>query len=496
MSEDGKVSAEKAKYGSFGDACSAHDAEKLSVETAPTERLNGCFLGLVALLCTATVAEGYDMAVLNAAIVQIRDRFELDAAQTGLIVAVTPASTFFGALLQGGLADRFGRRVGLVFAVTFLMWGPLAMAFAGDLGSLVVGRAISGLGIGGGFMVITLYIAELAPTSHRGRLVACQEVALNVGMVIGFFMGWLLLGVPHDWRWMLLFGAVLPFPLAIALLAVFAVGLPDDAFLPETPRWLTQRMRFSSALTVLERYQSKEDAAKNMRELREECEKADEEFISWGAILCAWGNGPLLRMLMAAIVVAVGEMICGGTSVAYYSNSIMNEHMGKAAAFGATVIMGAVRLGGVSFAALMMDNIARRTLLLTSASVMTVACIWVGLVARYQFAIAWMLPAGLCLMMLGFVIGLGSVSLVYISEVFPTRIRGKGMVICMAWCRLIGMCSAMAYPLLIERHGVSTTFFLQAAINFGLLCLLWNVVHETKGLSLEQAYKLFDSPRQ
>merc|ERR1719389_121401 len=124
----------------------------------------------------------------------------------------------------------------------------------------------------------------------------------------------------------------------------------------------------------------------------------------------------------------------------------MTEEIGKSEAYFATVIMGIVRLIGICFACASMDHIGRRPLLLSSASVMTIACIWVGVSVQYHIAVSFMLPAGFCLMMLGFVMGCGSVSLVYISEVFPTRIRGKGMVICMAWCRLTGMCSAMAYP--------------------------------------------------
>merc|ERR1719272_1297224 len=171
-------------------------------------------------------------------------------------------------------------------------------------------------------------------------------------------------------------------------------------------------------------------------------------------------------------------MICGGTSIGYYSSSIMADSLGKSAAFFATVIMGVVRLAGVILAALLMDHAGRRTLLLSSAMVMTIACIWVAFAARHHAGVVWMLPAGLWLMMLGFVMGLGSVSLVYISEIFPTRLRQKGMVICMFWCRVGGASSALIYPILIEDHGIPTTFVLQAGINFVLFCLIWLTVRE------------------
>merc|ERR1719263_1176246 len=139
-----------------------------------------------------------------------------------------------------------------------------------------------------------------------------------------------------------------------------------------------------------------------------------------------------------------------------------------------------------------MDHAGRRSLLLSSALMMTIACIWVAFAARHHAGVVWMLPAGLYLMMLGFVLGLGSVSLVYISEIFPTRIRQKGMVVCMFWCRLGGSSCALAYPIIIDSYGIDVTFFWQAFVNFVLFCLLWLIVYETKGLALEQAYKLFD----
>jgi len=395
-------------------------------------------------------------------------------------------------LLHGALADHFGRRMGLVSAVAFLFAGPLVMATASGLNLLIVGRMLVGIGIGGGMLVVTIYVAELAPASQRGRLVACQEVALNFGMVTGFCMGWLLLGSANDWRWMLVLGSILPLPLMAVLLAVFFSGAPDNAFLPETPRWLAQRGRLESARQVLEKFHGPDGATGKLKELQEECNKEQEEFISWGEILCAWGNGPLLRMLLTGILVACGEMICGGTSIAYYSSTIMKDDLGKSTAYLATILMGVVRLTGVILATLAIDHAGRRTLLLSSASVMMTACIWIAFTARYHVGVAWMLPAGLCLMMLGFVMGLGTVSLVYISEIFPTRIRQKGMVICMFWCRLGGAVCAMAYPILIDHHGVSATFLWQAAINFVLLSLIWLMVRETNGLSLEQAYKLFD----
>lgn len=479
--------AEMSKYGAI--ESSSLDVKETQISNDGKLQSNVQIYGLVALLCAASISEGYDLGVVNGAIVQIQEHFEFESHQVGYIVAVAPFCAFFGALLHGSLADHFGRRVGLVSAVVFLFVGPLVMASATSLSTLLIGRMLCGLGIGGGMLVVTIYVAELTPSSQRGRLVACQEVALNFGMVCGFLMSWILLGIPDDWRWMLMVGSILPLPLIVVLIAVYASGGADDAFLPETPRWLAQQGRFESAYQVLEKYHGSHEASIQITELRAESEQK-EEFISWGAILCAWSNAPLMRMLLTGILVASGEMICGGTSIAYYSSAIMKDDLGKTAAYFVTVIIGLVRLSGVIIATLAIDHVGRRTLLLASASVMLVACMWVGVTAHFHSTVVWMLPVGLCLMMLGFVMGLGTVSLVYISEIFPTRVRQKGMVLCMFWCRLGGASCAMAYPILIDRYGISVTFFLQAGVNFVLLSLIGLMVKETKGLSLEQTYKL------
>jgi len=492
-----RVHVDTMKYG-------ATDTKPTTVEDQVKKRDcgKGCqdfqfsTLVLVAVLCAASIAEGYDLGVVNGAIVQIQEHFHFSSHEVGLVVAITPAFCIVGALLHGALADHFGRRLGLVSAVSFLFAGPLVMASTSGLTGLLVGRMLVGIGIGAGMLVVTIYVAELVPASQRGRLVACQEVALNVGICLGFLMGWLLLGTTDDWRWMLLVGSILPLPLIVVLFTVYLTGADDNALLAETPRWLAKQKRWDSAHRVLKRYQGTDDAetSRLLDDLRQECEQeGGEEFVSWSSLLCAWGDRPLLRMLAAGILVAVGEMVCGGTSIAYYSNTIMQEDLGKSAAFFSTMIMGFIRLVGVTAATLCVDDLGRRTLLLTSASVMTVACIWIGITAAHSEKFGnWMLPAGLWLMMLGFVMGLGTVSLVYISEIFPTRMRQKGMVICMFWCRLGGASCAMAYPLLIDHYGISITFFLQAGINCILLSLIWLMVIETKGLPLEEAHKLFD----
>mmetsp|Transcript_10323 Transcript_10323/g.16427 ORF Transcript_10323/g.16427 Transcript_10323/m.16427 type:complete len:481 (+) Transcript_10323:154-1596(+) len=445
---------------------------------------------LVVLLCVATLGEGYDMGVLNGAIVRMKEHFDLSPREVGFVVAITPMSTLIGAGVHSVIADRFGRRPALLLTVVLLMVGPLTMALGNGIYTILFGRSICGVGIGGGLLIVTMMITEISPTAKRGRLVACEEVALNLGMVFGFYIGWLFLGIEDDWRWMLGVGCVLPMPLACVLLAIYCTGAEDTAIIPETPRWLAKQGRYESAKVVLERYQDAAEAREKIMELQTSSSR-DADFVSWSSFLYLSKDRPPGKMMTACILVAVGEMICGATSVAYYSNSIMQEELGTSAAFFATVIMGVVRVFGVIVATLSVDDVGRRTLLLISASVMTIACVWTSVFAQLRAAPV-MLPIGLSMMMLGFVIGCGSVSLMYIAEAFPTRFRGKGMAICMFWCRLAGGCSAMAYPMLVDCCGVSFTFFLQALVNLTLLISIYFFVPETKGLSLEEIHCLFE----
>lgn len=445
---------------------------------------------LVILLCLATLGEGYDLGVLNGAIVRIKEHFGLSPREVGLVVAITPLSTLVGAAVHSIIADEFGRRLALFVTVILLMVGPLTMACGVEMYTILLGRSICGAGIGGGLLVVTMMITEISPTGDRGRLVACLEVALNLGMVFAFFIGWLLVGTQNDWRWMLGVGCFLPMPLACILLGIYCLGAADDAVIPETPRWLAKQGRFESVKQVLERYQDADEARSKFLELQALSQK-DDDFITWSAILYPSKDKSLRKMMAVCTLVAVGEMICGATSIAYYSNSIMQEELGMSAAYFATIIIGVVRVLGVLVATISVDYIGRRTLLLASAFVMTFACVWTSVFAHLGTE-PLMVPVGLSLMMLGFVIGCGSVSLLYISEVLPTRVRGKGMAICMFWCRLAGSCSAMAYPILVDCCGICVTFFLQGIVNLALFLLILFLVPETKGLSLEEVHRLFD----
>merc|ERR1719352_1907852 len=128
-----------------------------------------------------------------------------------------------GSLLGGDMADFCGRRLTLICTVLLLISGPLIMALAQHIWVLLVGRCIVGIGMGCGLVTVTMYIAELGPAKSRGRFVACQEVALNIGLLLGYFSSWLLVGRPNDWRWMIALGAIIPMLLAGSLLILYVV---------------------------------------------------------------------------------------------------------------------------------------------------------------------------------------------------------------------------------------------------------------------------------
>jgi len=399
-----------------------------------------------------------------------------------LMVTMTPLFIMVGAPLGGVVADAFGRRLSLMATCLFLSIGPICMAFAPGMWMLIASRAIVGLGIGMGYVIVSMYITEIAPSEMRGRLTTLQEVFLNIGMLFGYAMNYFLLGIPDDWRWMLGIGSVLPTLLMVGLM------LPQ---IPESPRWLYMQGRSVEARAVLERFLSVAEVRDVLDAMEQDKQAKGTSFVTWSQLICT-NSRAIRRMLLASISVAVAQTACGYLAVGYYSSIILKETMSEKAAFLATIVMGVVKLCVVLIVVATLESTGRRRMLLLSTSITAVACVWIA--CSFWLSWGWLAQAaGFSFFMAGFSLGQGPLTFVYCSELFTTDLRAKGMGISLFFSRIAGVISALCFPLLVESSGVTLTFFLQAAINVLVLGILWVFMVETHGRSLEDMGKLFQS---
>ena len=214
--------------------------------------------------CTAATL-GYDVGIMADAIDLIRDTLELETWATQLIVGSLNFTSAFGTLIAGQTSDYLGRKKTVLICCLLYIVGTFCMTVAQSFGVLLVGRIVTGLGVGVSFVVTPVYITEISPASARGMLSTCFDISINAGIVLGYIVGFAIIsqefvtGKEARWRLMLALGAALP---------LFVAG--SLAFLPESPRWLHARGRADEALDVLVRFLGdRAEAEAVMRDMEE-----------------------------------------------------------------------------------------------------------------------------------------------------------------------------------------------------------------------------------
>jgi len=368
-------------------------------------------------LCLVVVGEGYDVGVMNGAAVRMKDELRLSTWSISLVIMMTPLCFMPGSLAGGAAADSFGRRGALMVCCVMLVLGPLGMALSTSMLQLLVTRAFVGFGIGMGFVVVSMYIAEVSPMALRGRLTAMEDVFLNAGILSGYVMSWCVLGVQNDWRWMLACGSVIP---CIVLIILSVVDIP------ESPRWLLMNGHAEEAEVVLTKFVGSEEAQQVIRAMAKQADSSNEVFVTWQHVLSGWHDKQIRSMLLAGITVACGQMLCGYLPMIFYSSMVLHTAMSEQAAFIGTMVMGFMKLLVVVIVVMVLERVGRRLMLLSSACVCGLACTWLA-VAFASDAGRVALIFGFALFMAGFSLGLGPVAFVYVSEVFTTKWRAKGM---------------------------------------------------------------------
>lgn len=467
-------------YGSLDDG-NNNSLEACSMTQEEQDEVRRRAVFFACFLCLVAVGEGYDIGVLNGAAVRVKEVFSCSTLEISLIVSATPICVMPGSILGGALADCVGRWRATVATCVVLTIGPIAMALSQSVPMLICTRGIVGLGIGMGLTVVGVYIAEVAPTAIRGRLTALTGVAINTGILTGYFVNWWLLGTQDDWRWMLGLGAVLPFVL------VFLLCLPQ---MDESPRWLFVQGREDEAEEVLSHYVGAKQAAADMTAMRQQAKQAaaetGESLVTWGELFRAFGTpGSVRRMLLVCILVIASQLLCGYLPLAYYSSTLLKDSAGERTAFLATIAMGVVKLTVAIVTVLVLDRFGRRPMLLASGCITALACLWLAVTFRLRTHWVWQ-AFGFMLFMAGYELGLGPVAFVYIAEVCSTAWRAKSSSFAIFTSRFVGSAHLFGFPLAVEAFGTSNTFFAQSALGVIITVAMWFMVTETKGRSLER----------
>ena len=422
---------------------------------------------------TAGLLFGFDIAVINGALIFLREQFLWSDFQTEIAVGSLLLGCAIGASAAGWLSDRFGRRRILMLAAVLFAASSLATALPRNLGEFIAARLAAGIATGIASMVAPLYISENSPRHIRGRLVTFSQMAIVSGILLAYIVNWSLAGIgPSAWRWMFAAAAVPATALGIALL-----------FVPESPRWLIRQQRYDEARRVLRSL----GASGEFDEIRETV--AAEQ----GSLRQLLQPG-LRKPLVIAVMLAFLQQVTGVNTVLYYGSIIFREHVGErsvAAAIGVNVVIGIVNFLATIVAIWIIDRVGRKPLLLASSGGMAASLIVLGLAFTMTPPPAMVVLGVMLAYVASFGVGMGPGVWVVMSELFPTSIRGRAMSIATITLWLSSLLLTATFLSLVSALGASGAFWIYAALSAFTFVFVWRVTPETRGKSLEEIEKMW-----
>jgi SP family arabinose:H+ symporter-like MFS transporter len=413
---------------------------------------------------------GFDTAVIAGTTHSLTIAYGLSPKALGITVAMALIGTIIGAMTAGIPGQKWGGRETLRVLAAFYVISALGCAFAWSWQALLVARFIGGLGIGGSSVLGPVYIAELAPAKTRGRLVGTFQINIVIGILLAYLSNYLIgrigLGAA-EWRWQLGIAAV---PAFLFLGLLFGI--------PPSSRWLVTQKRVEEARSVLQSMGAENPDG----ELREIIDSVHLERFGTSEPLFSW---KYRVPLFLAITIGMFNQLSGINAILYYLNDIF-------AAAGYSKMSGdlqAVAVGGMNLAATLLgmsviDKLGRKTLLLIG-SVGTAACLfgvsWVFFAESHQSYLLVFLVVYIAF----FAISQGAVIWVYISEVFPNRVRAKGQSVGSSSHWIMNAIIAYTFPQLAKSSGAYPFVFFGAMMVVQFFVVLF-FYPETKGYSLEE----------
>lgn len=442
--------------------------------------------GIVLAATLGGLLFGYDTAVISGAIGLLAKRFDLGPSGTGWAAACALLGCIIGVACAGEISDRLGRKRALILAAALFSISAVGTALPKDLFQFIVFRIIGGVGVGIASMSSPMYIAEVSPAHIRGRMVSLNQLAIVFGMFLVYFVNYFIALQGDDtwneavgWRWMFGSEAV---PALMLLVLLF--------FVPETPRFLMKQGRRNDACAILERINGKRQAQSEIAEIEHTLRM---EGGSLGELL-----RPGVRLLLIiGIALAVFQQVTGINVFLYYAPEIFKKlGTGANTALLQTIVVGAVNMLFTLVAIYTVDKVGRKPLMLIGFTGMGISLFAMGYSAYAQTVQMWML-----VFVLGYIacfaLSVGPVTWVILSEIFPTKIRGRAMSIATFFLWTANFIVSQSYPMMAESASLNAAF--HGAFPFwiyGFFCVVsfifvyW-AIPETKGRSLEEIERMW-----
>jgi SP family xylose:H+ symportor-like MFS transporter len=446
-------------------------------------RLKPALLGSTIIAALGGLLFGFDTAVISGTTQWLREVFDLSSFYLGFTVASALIGTVAGALIIGRPADRWGRKKSLYFLALAYFISAIGSALAGQWVVFLVFRFLGGIGVGGSSVVSPMYIAEISPARVRGRMVAITQFNIVLGILLAFFSNYIIsrldLGAV-EWRWM--FG-VEAFPAALFFFLLFLT--------PRSPRWLVARDRVEEAAAVLAKCGTNGvntgDEIKEIQvSLNLEHHSLKEPFLS----------GKYIKPILLAVMIAIFNQLSGINAVMYYAPHIFRmAGAGSESSMLQAVVIGGTNLVLTMIALSIIDRFGRKKLMVVGSvgyiiSLAVTAGVFYFYGDHFTEAGSVVVLASLLVFIASHAFGQGTVIWVFISEVFPNRVRARGQALGSFTHWFMAALISWTFPVIAEQSG-GHAFAFYALCMVGQLIWVIFVMPETKGISLEEIQKRF-----
>ncbi|KAL6546043.1 Polyol transporter 5 [Orobanche gracilis] len=477
------------------------------------------------LASMTSILLGYDIGVMSGAIIYIEKSIKMTDVQKEVIMGILNLYSLIGSASAGRTSDWIGRRYTIIFAGSIFFVGALLMGFATNYAFLMVGRFVAGIGVGYALMIAPVYTAEVAPASSRGFLTSFPEVFINFvttlrgrdavhpvalwteplfGILLGYVSNYAFSKLPTHlgWRFMLGVGAIPSVFIAIAVLAM-----------PESPRWLVMQGRLGEAKQVLDKTSdSPEESDLRLSDIKQAAgipEHCNDDIVP--VPKRRQGDGVFRQLILRPtpavrhiLICAVGihffQQASGIDTVVLYSPEIFKQAgiTKDTDKLLATMAVGFTKTIFILVATFLLDRIGRRPLLLSSVAGMVLSLVGlaIGLTVidisdhKLIWAIALCITAVLSYVAF-FSIGMGPITWVYSSEVFPLRLRAQGCGIGVAVNRVTSGVVSMTFLSLSKGITIGGAFFLYTGMAAVAWVFFYTLLPETHGKTLEEMEPLF-----
>lgn len=435
---------------------------------------------------------GYDWVVIGGARAFYEPYFNLTGEENSWMAGWAAGSALLGclagAILSGAITDRIGRKRILILAAIMFTASAVWTALAGSLSGFVLARILGGIGIGLASNVSPMYIAEVSPSSMRGKFVSINQLTIVIGVLAAQLVNLAIYNyapVAADaspaaildswngqsgWRWMF---AAETIPAAGFLVLAF--------FIPESPRWLLSKRRTAEASTVLEKIGGKDYAAFEVEDISQTLNSDRGRSFKLSDLF----QNKVFAIVLLGVFIAMFQQWCGINTIFYYASEVfasagydLSDQMTN------IVWTGGVNLVFTFVAILVVDKLGRRPLMLIGAGGLAIIYGIMGALYKFEvegaFVLVIVLAAIAC-----YAMTLAPITWVLLSEIFPNRVRGAAMAVCVSGLWIANFALVQTFPPLNSALGASGSFWLYGVIcAIGFLVFFFKVP-ETKGKSLE-----------